>query len=107
MFPGLGALDYPIYPYSSPTTGFIVRSSNVSHSTDNETDGGHVLEDDGRRKRRQSSARDKDSLSQIHSVCTEHNLVPRGVHVLNERNRDGERKTARPRERSVIGKRST
>ncbi|KAI9866086.1 MAG: hypothetical protein M1813_001647 [Trichoglossum hirsutum] len=67
MFPGLGALDYPIYPYSSPTTGFIVRSSNVSHSTDNETDGGHVLEDDGRRKRRQSSARDKDSLSQIHS----------------------------------------
>ncbi|KAH0562473.1 hypothetical protein GP486_002830, partial [Trichoglossum hirsutum] len=67
MLPGLSVLDYPIYSYSSPTTGFVVQSPSISHSTDNEIDGGQVLEDGSRRRRRLPSPKDKDALSQIHS----------------------------------------
>ncbi|KAH0545146.1 hypothetical protein FGG08_000758 [Glutinoglossum americanum] len=67
VFHGLGALDYPVYSYSGPATGFIVRPPNVSPSLDDEIDGEHALDGGDRRKRRLSSARDKDSLSQIHS----------------------------------------
>jgi hypothetical protein len=68
IFQGLGNLDYPVYSYAGPNPGFIVRSPNMPRSIDDEVNGELTLESGDRRKRRLSSAKDKDSLSQIHSV---------------------------------------
>ncbi|KAI9767795.1 MAG: hypothetical protein M1840_005476 [Geoglossum simile] len=67
IFHGLGNLDYSIYSYPGPHPGFIVRSPNMSRSIGDEVDGEHASEGGDRRKRRPSSAKDKDNLSQIHS----------------------------------------
>jgi len=66
IFHGLGNMDYPIYSYPGPSPGFIVRSPNISRSIGDGIDGEHASGGD-QRKRRLSSVKDKDSLSQIHS----------------------------------------
>jgi hypothetical protein len=93
IFHGLGALDHPLYSYSGPSTGFIVRSPNVSHPMGNEVDDENVLEGSDRRKRRPS--RDKESLSQIHSVRTEDSIRHLHAEQLLQRRRAQNRASQR------------
>jgi len=76
IFHGLGNLDYSVYSYPSPNPGFVVRSPNMPRSIGDEIDGEHTSESGDRRKRRLSSAKDKDSLSQIHSVRVKGPITP-------------------------------